>query len=236
VGIPAPHLAAAIVGRSARRQFVVNQAVGPFAGPPNPTDKAIDPGNGIIFGRATEAGTTRPVPNAIVTLTLPGASPLRVMADAEGQFAFRDLPPGRFTITASKAGYVDGSYGRLRPNGPTQSVELVADQHVSDADIPLWRYAAITGRVTDESGDPIVNATVRVLRRAMVAGRRQLVTGATDTTDDRGTYRISSLEPGDYVVVVPMTREQARIRSSSPGLPRDVMAALPAGGGGGGEW
>lgn len=216
-------------------QIVVNQPVGPFAGPPNPTDRPIDPGNGIIFGRTTEAGSTRPVPNAIVTLTLPGVSPLRVMADQEGQFAFRDLPPGRFTLTATKAGHVEGSYGRLRPGGPTQSIELAADQHVSDATIALWKYAAITGRVMDENGDPIVNATVRVLRRAIVAGRRQLVTGATDTTDDRGTYRISALEPGDYVVVVPMTQSNADALLQALGLPRDLMAALPAGGGGRGN-
>ena len=88
------------------------------------------------------------------------------MADSEGQFAFRDLPPGRFSLAATKAGYADGAYGRLRPNGPAQSIELAADQHVSDASLALWKYGAIAGRVRDESGDPLVNTTVRVLRRS----------------------------------------------------------------------
>jgi Carboxypeptidase regulatory-like domain len=241
--IPALALAAgAIVGAAVLDgQLVVNQETGPFPGRLNASDKPLDPGNGIIFGRATEEDSTRPVPNAIVTLTLPGFGPLRVMADSQGQFAFRDLPPGRFSVAATKAGYADGAYGRLRPNGPAQSIELAADQHVSDASLALWKYGAITGRVLDESGDPLVNTTVRVLRRSIVAGRRQLVMGVTDTTDDRGTYRISALEPGEYLVVVPMTQ------ANSPagwvgldsalqgfGVSRDVVAALPPPGGGGG--
>src|SRR5262249_44774128 len=64
-------------------------------------------GNGIIVGRAVDAAGSRPVAGAVVTLTLPGSAPLRVMTDAQGQFAFRDLPAGRFTVTASRAGYVD---------------------------------------------------------------------------------------------------------------------------------
>lgn len=199
------------------------------------SDKPLDPGNGLIVGRALDAATSRPVPGAIVTLISSGFAPVRVMADAQGQFAFTNLPPGKFNLSATKPGYVDGAYGRMRPAGSTQSIDLTADQRVGDAAISLWKFAAISGRVSDEAGDPVVNANVRVLKRSIVAGRRQLVVGSSDTTDDRGIYRICSLEPGEYVVVVPMTQGSSRDSLLQiAGLPRDLLAALPAGGGGAG--
>jgi hypothetical protein len=196
-----------------------------------PADKPIGRGTGIVFGKTVEFGTTRPVAGAIVTLGLPGVAPLRVIADAQGQFVFRDLPKGGFTLSATKFGYIDGAYGRVRPSGPAQSIDLSDGQHLADASIPLWKYAVMTGRVLDENGEPLVNSTVRTLKRTTAAGRRQLVMSGSSTTDDRGIYRIGSLEPGEYVVVVPMTQ-------GSPlgslflqfGLPRDLPAPPPTGG------
>src|SRR5512139_1870011 len=54
-------------------------------------------GTGVIFGQATEADSNRAVPGALVSLSIPGAQPIRVMADAQGRFGFRDLPRGRFS-------------------------------------------------------------------------------------------------------------------------------------------
>jgi len=198
---------------------------------PDPKAPPMARGTGIIAGRTIDGSGPRPVPGAIVTLTVPGAAPVRVMADAQGQFVFRDLPVGRFTLTAARSGYVDGAYGRLRPGGQAQAIDLAAAQHVGDVAVALWKFAVITGRVLDEHGDPIVGASVRVLKRTTVTGRRQFVNGPMDSTDDRGVYRISSLEPGDYIVVVPMTQPfaaEAMIRSL--GLP--VPPPPPDGGGG----
>ena len=193
----------------------------------------MPPGTATLLGRATEAGTTRPVAGALVVLTLSGAAPLRVMADAQGQFAFRDLPPGRFAVTASRPGYADGAFGRQRPGGPTQTLALADNQHAIDVVVPLWKNAVITGRVVDEAGDPMVGATVRVLKRTNTAGKRSFVSGASTTTDDRGIYRLSGLDPAEYLVVVPMTLPTSlESMLASLGLPRD-LPPMPAGGGGG---
>jgi hypothetical protein len=210
-------------------QFTVTQATGGMQGgqPPPPMAR----GTGVIIGWAIDGSGPRPVPGVVVTLTVPGAAPVRVMADAQGQFVFRDLPVGRFALTAARSGYLDGAYGRLRPGGQAQTIDLAAAQHVGDVTIALWRFAAITGRVIDEHGDPIVSASVRVLKQTSVAGRRLFVNGPMDSTDDRGVYRISSLEPGNYIVVVPMTQPfaaEAMIRSL--GLP--VPPPPPDGGAG----
>src|SRR5262245_40475713 len=95
-----------------------------MGGPAAPTPMAR--GTGAILGAVVDANGNRPVAAAIVTLSLAGSEPMRVMADGQGQFAFRDLPPGRFSVVATRAGYVDGAFGRVRPSGSPQSIDLVA--------------------------------------------------------------------------------------------------------------
>ena len=98
-------------------------------------------GSGVIYGQIVEAGGNRPVPGAIVSITLPGSQPLRVMADGQGRFGFRNLPAGRFNVTATRAGWVDGAFGRTRPSGPTLPISLLDGDRASGVNIPLWRYA-----------------------------------------------------------------------------------------------
>jgi hypothetical protein len=182
-------------------------------------------GTGLIVGQAVEADSTRPVPGVLVTLSLPGASPLRALADGQGRFAFRDLPKGRYGITISKAGYVDGAHGRVRPAGPTLPIDLGEGQRLGGITIPIWKYAAIAGYVMDEQNEPLVGAQVRVLKRSIVGGHWRLVPGPTDLTDDRGAYRIGALEPGEYVVAMPMSQSSDVSISSFVNLDgaRDVV-------------
>lgn len=180
-------------------------------------------GSGVIIGQAYEATSGQPIPGALVTLSVRGVTPLIVMADSQGRFAFRTLPAGVFSLSASKPGFVDGAHGRRRPSGPAQPVVLAEGGRMTDADVPLWRYSAITGTVTDERGEPVVGATVQALIRTTVAGMPKLNPGAVDQTDDRGVYRIGMLAPGDYVVALPA------------GRPGDQFVMLTGLGGGGGN-
>ena len=69
---------------------------------------------GTIRGRVVAAATGDPIRNARVSVTDDQRSP--VLSDAEGRFAFPDVPPGRFTLTASKAGFAKQAFGRaVRP-------------------------------------------------------------------------------------------------------------------------
>lgn len=201
----------------------------------------IGTGTGLIFGQAVEADSSRPIASALVTLSVPGTTPLRALADAQGRFAFRDLPKGRFTVTATKPGHIEGAYGRMRPGGPSLPVELDENERVSDINVSLWKYGVIAGTVVDEGGQPIVNTVVRTLRRTVVGGLWKLVPGPQDFTDDRGMYRIGMLEPGEYVVTVPMPQQNpfadlpiAIDRAATERAVQVRVAAVTASAGGGG--
>jgi hypothetical protein len=65
----------------------------------------------------------------------------------------------------------------------------------------LPRAGAITGRIVDRTGEPVMGVRVQALRRRMVEGVRGMqATGAADTTDDQGSYRVYGLPPGEYYV------------------------------------
>ena len=128
------------------------------------------------------------------------------MTDADGRFVFRGLAAGAYSITAIKPGYLDGAVGRRRPGGAGQPLPLAAGEKAGDVTIAVWRYATISGSVSDEAGEPVVGLEIRALKRALVGGRRRFTQTLssireTSTTDDRGQFRISGLAPGDYVVV-----------------------------------
>jgi hypothetical protein len=173
------------------------------------------------------------VSGALVTLAVAGSIPVRVLADGDGHYAFRDVPKGSFSLTASKPGYADGSFGRLRPNGPSQPLDMVDGQRVTEATVPLWKLGTIAGTVMDDSGEPVVNAPVRVFRKAIVAGKKQLTQEASDSTDDRGMYRIGSLVPGEYVVALPMTPTTSFDAILGAAGLADMLGAARGGGGGG---
>ena len=163
-------------------------------------------GTGVIAGRVMDASDGSPIGEAIVTLSLPETGPIRnpparVASDPQGRFLFRDLPAGTFSLITTATGYVQGGVATARPNGPTRPVTLDDGAH-ADVVVKLFKYAAISGMVVDEAGDPVCNDTVRIFPVKLMGGRRKLTSpiGTSEQTDDRGIFRTSSLLPGDYVI------------------------------------
>ncbi len=189
---------------------------------------------GVVIGRVIDQGSGRPVARAIVTTALiqtpqsaldarSQSGPRSVVTDAQGRFAFSELPPGRFQFAVLHDGYQGGGYGQSRPGGPSLQLALADGQRVVDLVLPAWKNGSITGVVVDEAGEPVIGATVSVLSRILIAGRRRLIGVQTASTDDRGIYH-AVLGPGTYVVAVPSTQ---RSRLISP-ADAEALKALPA--------
>jgi len=192
---------------------------------------APDPRTGLIVGQVVDATSGKPIAGAIVSISAPSeppapgqrpSPPSRVLTGSDGYFLFRDLQRGSFTITASKPGYVDGSVGRRRPRGPVQPVALREAERRTNLTLIMWKYAAISGTVTDEAGEAVVRVQVRAYRRNVVAGSRRTVTSGIALTDDRGMYRFGTLTPGDYVVAVATRSVTAPIAAVRSGMFAEV--------------
>ena len=176
-------------------------------------------GTGLIVGKVVYAGTETPLPGSIVVLSggpivAPG---IRALTDRGGRFVFRRVPKGTYTVVAHKGGHIPGAYGRRRPDGPFQQLELADGQRVGSIVVPIWKGGSISGTLTDENGDPVVGVQVNIYRRGTARGRRALVVPGVQTTDDRGAFRFWSLTPGvEYIVGV---------QTTTTVVPREVVDA-----------
>ena len=159
------------------------------------------PATGRMSGRVAAADNGRPIKRARVFISaaeLPGGR--ATLTDDNGAFDFTDLPAGRYTINASKSGYVQLSYGQRRPLQAGTPLQLLDGQQLRGIDFALPRGGVISGRVSDETGDVMPGVAVQILRYAYQQGNRQLVPAGQAQTDDRGVYRVWGLNPGEYYV------------------------------------
>ena len=183
-----------------------------------PAPGRVDPDSVVIAGRVIDAASGRPINGAVVTLTpqdrrvfySPGRRPFRVsvLTRPDGRFTFRHVMPGAHPLSASKPGYIAGAYGQRRPGGSSRPVKVEQAEQV-DVTITLWRFAAITGTILDEAGEPVVGQEVRALQRTFAGGRSHLRLADAGWTDDRGVYRIGALSPGAYFVFPAVTQHAA---------------------------
>src|SRR5579872_3637461 len=90
-------------------------------------------------------------------------------SDAAGNFVIEDVEPGRYTLSADHAGYVRGAYGP-RANASTPVV-LSAGQSMTGLSIKLTPEGTISGKITDEDGDPVARAQVMIYQSRYQNGR-----------------------------------------------------------------
>src|SRR5688572_17988693 len=172
-------------------------------------------GTARLAGRVLDGQTSLPLRRAQVTMTTTeGTPPQRRMTttDTEGRYSFDKMPAGRFTVSASKTGFVGLQYGQRRPAEAGTPVTVIDGQLVDKIDFSLPRGSVIVARVTDEFGEPVAGVTVQVQRYQYGPDGQRRLTGAQTGnaalglagTDDRGEMRVFGLMPGEYVVQASM--------------------------------
>jgi hypothetical protein len=148
------------------------------------------------------AETGNPIRRAQVRVNAAEVRTSRVaVTDSQGRYEFTGLPAARYQVQVSKGGYVTLEYGQARPFEGGKPLEIATGQSLDRVDFSLPRGSVIAGRITDEYGEPIADATVQALRYQYTNGARQLVpAGRASNSDDVGQFRIFGLMPGDYIV------------------------------------
>ena len=169
-----------------------------------PVQSEAPRGTAILRGQVIAADNGTPIRRAQVRVASPEIRESRVAAtDAQGRFEIKELPAGRYTMTASKGGFVAVQYGQRRPSESGTPIELGDGQTLDKIAIALPRGSVLGGRITDEFGEPVANASVTAWRYGYAGGARRLTPAgqnARDTTDDQGQFRLFGLSPGDYYV------------------------------------
>lgn len=196
-----------------------------FPGAP-PRDPSARPapvkGTASITGRIVAADTGQPLRRARVNLHGSGMGregARSAITDADGTFTIDALPAGRYNVTASKARYVPAMLGARRPGSPGRPIDLADGQKIENVTLALTNAGVITGHVTDDSGEPVIDVHVQAMRYRTIRGTRQLVPHSSSRpTDDTGAYRLHGLAPGTYYL---MARDQGSMRFGPEDAPSE---------------
>jgi hypothetical protein len=174
--------------------------------PARDSSQPVPTGTARLRGRVVAADGGGPLRRAQVRIASPEARTARTTnTDADGRFEFAELPAGRYSISVSRNGYVSLSYGQQRPFEAGRPFELANGQTVEQVDFALPRGGVITGRITDETGEPMVGVRMQAMRNQYLPGgeRELLPVGGGPfgmTTNDLGEFRVYGLMPGTYVL------------------------------------
>ncbi|MGB9237520.1 MAG: carboxypeptidase-like regulatory domain-containing protein [Terriglobales bacterium] len=135
--------------------------------------------------------------------------------DADGHFRVDNVAPGRYSIFFEKTGFAGVNARGLKSD--TNVLTVQAGQSLEDLLFRMSPTAVISGRVTDEDGDPMHEVRVFVQRKKPGKAGREGVGMAG--TNDLGEYRLAGLFPGEYWIVAmppPDFRDYERQREKSP--------------------
>lgn len=176
-------------------------------------------GTARIRGSVVDASTGTPVRRATMRLRMnPGGGNWRAITDANGAFEFPRLPAGRFTLTASKGGFITLGPGQKEPRDRARPIQTSEGSTVDLPPIALPRGGVITGRIVDEYGDVVPEITVQAFRAQYMQGIRRLTSVRSGQTNDIGQFRIYGLQPGTYyVAAAARPADGSRLQMTEPG-------------------
>ncbi len=157
-------------------------------------------------GRVAADDNGSPLPHARVAVYNDATPISTIFTNTDGRFSTPPLGAGRYRLTVTKPGYATKRVERLDPRNP--------------ADIRMQRSAAISGRVYDTFGDPVMGIPVTVFP---ASGDTNTAPIKVVSTDDLGEYRVGGLPQGAYLVSV----NQVSLDESS-GLVNRQMAFFPS--------
>ena len=140
--------------------------------PRDPRQVEAPRGTAIIRGTIVAADNGSPIRRAQVRLI--GPRRRRPRGDHRRTRPLRDqgaAPPAAMSSSASKGGFVPLQYGQRRPSESGTPLDLGDGQVLDKLVIGLPRGSVISGRITDEFGEPVANAVVSAMRYGYQARR-----------------------------------------------------------------
>jgi protocatechuate 3,4-dioxygenase beta subunit len=139
--------------------------------------------------------------------------------DADGRFHIENVVPGHYRIFIERTGFVGVNEHGLKSDVNVFTVQ--AGQAVEDLLFRMLPTAVISGRITDEDGDPM--SGVRVVAQKKKPGKSTRESVGTEATNDLGEYRLAGLFPGQYWIVAmppPDFRDYEKPEKSLAGEPQ----------------
>jgi len=168
-----------------------------------PSSAAKPARRAVIEGVVTKDPGGEPVKKAVIELIAENQAEggdYTAVTGADGGFHIEGIAPGRYRLFAERTGLLEFDKHHARSEG--RVLTLAAGQELKDLQIRMQAAAVVRGRITDEDGEPLPNATVSVLRQTFSSGHSRWEQAGSEHSNDLGEYRIASLPAGSYYLSV----------------------------------
>jgi hypothetical protein len=131
-----------------------------------------------------------------VVVSFRGSNGADCLTDLAGAFACGALAAGTYSASVHPTSSAAHPFRLLEPPSPIELRD--GDARIDDVRLIIDpTLSAIAGTVTDATGAPVSDVTVRAY---VAAQRSSFRPGPAMLTDEQGRFRIADLSPGDYVV------------------------------------
>ncbi|HUI83340.1 MAG TPA: carboxypeptidase-like regulatory domain-containing protein [Candidatus Binatia bacterium] len=170
-----------------------------------PARIAPPPQGYCIAGTVVNSLTGQPIASASVAIAPLARGAEReisrsALTGADGRFSFAGLGRGKYSLMATARGFSLQYFDHHDPYATA-----IATGPESDSEHLVFRLqpdGAIEGVVTDENGDPVQYATVRLFHMNTESGQQKVLPENQAQTDDQGRYHIGHVAAGAWYVAV----------------------------------
>jgi protocatechuate 3,4-dioxygenase beta subunit len=147
-----------------------------------------------------------------------GEESIKTKTNQDGSFRISGLAEGKYFITVLATAFVLESSGNDYLSGKVISID--ENENVENMELKLVRGGVITGQVTDNDGNPVIEATMSLEQLPEPNQRRPLIPLQVGPflTDDRGQYRFYGIPEGKYKISVLQQIGVARLRTYYPAI------------------
>ena len=183
--------------------LAANASIGQIDSSPHPARNSVS-ATYTLRGTVINSVTGDPIRRALVNAGLQ-----MQFTDGQGRFEVSGFPAGRYGITAQKPGYF--SLSRLEERRGLMFVTVKGD--MSDIVLKLIPEGIISGRITDENGEPMEGVGMSVRGWRIINGRRQQEEFSRQGTDQDGQFRFYDLMPGTYYLTASVMSERTGVFS-----------------------
>lgn len=181
-----------MIGASGLLAFLLSRKKSSPTPPPPPPPPPGEPESpfAYLYGTVIDAETNQPIPGAAVVISGQGRD--QQVTGADGSYAFSNLTPGYYSISASKEGYAMARPQTVIAAKGDNELNLFLSPIVAPPP-PAGVY--LFGKVIQtETQLPISGAHVSLYQGA------DPIAKAFGMTDDSGNYQITGIDPGNYII------------------------------------
>lgn len=160
-----------------------------------------------ISGTVVHAQTGEPLAQTRITIGPPTAGSRNqfpdlqsVVTGEDGRFLFKNVSSGKYALVAERHGFPRQAFDE---HEYFSSAIAVGPGKVSENLVfRLLPEGSISGRVSDEEGDPVENCQVMLFEKQVQNGEQGTFMQTQVPTDDQGVYHFGHLRSGNYFIVV----------------------------------